>query len=194
VPVKPLSKKKIELICEHYLRTVAPNHLEDAGILDLDYVVTVANEKYFGIHFKIDDELKENSEAEAKIEGDQRYIVFTSRGYDKLRAGDNRTRFTAAHECFHAIVHLPQYIRKSPTEIMREIQFKRRSPIKVYENPEWQAFQGGGAILMPRSTLVPLLDELSQNKRIIRGIGYQVSRIYGVSHLAASKRIEKMAR
>ena len=73
-------------------------------------------------------------------------------------------RSTMAHETGHAILHVADYRRKKA--ILRsihkknhELQVYREQDIKLYMNPEWQAWRFAGAILMPAQAFTVAVDD-----------------------------------
>lgn len=67
-------------------------------------------------------------------------------------------RSTIAHESGHALIHVPEFRRKKAS--LRSIHDKehislrlhRQADVKVFMNPEWQAWRFAGALLMPAPT------------------------------------------
>lgn len=69
-------------------------------------------------------------------------------------------RSTMAHETGHALIHVPEFRLKRA--LLRSIHNKkhvslrlhREANVKIYMNPEWQAWRFAGAILMPADTFI----------------------------------------
>jgi len=69
-------------------------------------------------------------------------------------------RSTMAHETGHALIHVPEFRLKKA--LLRSIHDKehvslrlhREANVKIYMNPEWQAWRFAGAILMPAHTFI----------------------------------------
>lgn len=80
------------------------------------------------------------------------------------------TKSTIAHETGHVLIHVPEFRRKKA--LLRSIHDKehvslrlhRQANVKVFMNPEWQAWRFAGALLMPTPTfkagVIKGLDEL----------------------------------
>jgi len=93
--------------------------------------------------------------------------------FDKRRKGEVRfCRSTIAHECGHAILHVPEFRRKRA--LLKSIQDKsevamkmyRREQVPVYMDPEWQANRFAGALLLPEKTLKRVFKETQDIKEI----------------------------
>ncbi len=110
--------------------------------------------------------------------------------YAGLEEGDGRSRFTAAHEVGHVVLHAEELAPSGALLVngLPKPVLARRSELKPYLDPEWQADCFAAALLMPE----PLV------RRIVRkGPGYPTTamtlmRVFAVSHEAAKKRIEKL--
>lgn len=63
--------------------------------------------------------------------------------YDGLVAGVGRDRFTVCHEIGHAVLHPQTLNRVRPGQTARP-----------FENPEWQADNFSGSLLMPRHMML----------------------------------------
>ncbi|OGC93168.1 MAG: hypothetical protein A2W25_06005 [candidate division Zixibacteria bacterium RBG_16_53_22] len=90
------------------------------------------------------------------------------------------TRSTMSHETAHALIHVPEFRRKKAiltsvhnAEHGIALRMHRESDVRIYQNPEWQAWRFAGALLMPR----PALEEA-----IRRGNGLRdLSRLFNVN-------------
>ncbi|WP_027360857.1 ImmA/IrrE family metallo-endopeptidase [Desulforegula conservatrix] len=67
-----------------------------------------------------------------------------------------RLRATVAHEIGHCIYHVPELKNfRSSLSVTGGILFREEpSNIKAYENPEWQAWQFAGSLLMPEKKII----------------------------------------
>ncbi|MBI5491564.1 MAG: ImmA/IrrE family metallo-endopeptidase [Deltaproteobacteria bacterium] len=76
-------------------------------------------------------------------------------------------RSTMSHEVGHALLHVPtlklarkmDIVFKQEKSHSEKINLYRKSDIPVYRNPEWQAWQFAGALLMPKQVLENLLKQ-----------------------------------
>ena len=89
--------------------------------------------------------------------------------YDDLLKGKNRARFTATHELSHRILHCNGGLARGGSS----------EQIKAYEDPEWQADNLAGAILIPREAILEMTSE-------------EVCRIYSVSPDCYRKRRDRV--
>jgi hypothetical protein len=111
-------------------------------------------------------------------------IGLAEKGYQQLEAGRNRARFSVAHEVAHLVFHPRELMdmAKNPT-LGRAL---RRGNHQAFQDAEWQANAGAGALLMPAAGLreLELISQLTQR---------HVSRVFNVSEAAARIRLEKYA-
>lgn len=107
-------------------------------------------------------------------------IQFCPTAWRELDTGDARTRFTAAHELAHCILHLDAF---------RTHGYVPHAPPEERPEPEWcaeiQANRLAGALLMPHEALA----SLARRGRL--EVGQLVER-YGVSEVAAGVRITEV--
>jgi hypothetical protein len=96
-------------------------------------------------------------------------LIMTPGVYEAMLDGDGRARFTAAHEIGHGVLHAK--------EITHEIAHRRveglyrRSDIRAFENPEWQANAFAAALLMPTAAVKVLVAMHGREELRIRGSG-----------------------
>lgn len=110
-------------------------------------------------------------------------IFVDSYTYDGCCKDMPRDRFTIMHEIFHALHHQRYLLDSSVTSTV----MYRRSELKAYEDPEWQANSYASAILMPaKSTL-----EVIENSTPFTATD-NVMETFIVSRSAAEKRIENL--
>jgi len=100
-------------------------------------------------------------------------------------------RSTMAHETGHAIMHVSEFRRKKA--LLRSIhdehhislRLHRSANVKIFMNPEWQAWRFAGALLMPAPTfktaVMDGLDEWSLSEL------FQVNRAFVRARLKALK-------
>jgi Zn-dependent peptidase ImmA (M78 family) len=77
-----------------------------------------------------------------------------------------------AHETGHAVIHVPEFRMKRA--LLRSIHDKkhpslrlhREANVKIYMNPEWQAWRFAGAILMPARTFILAVREGLNEKNL----------------------------
>lgn len=102
--------------------------------------------------------------------------------YEGLRLNLPRARFTLCHEIVHVFVHTAQVLRLGQIP-HRVSALYRRKTHKIYEDVEWQADAGAGALLMPAPVVFEALDGS------IHSAVPRLETYYGVSSDAAERRI-----
>lgn len=68
-----------------------------------------------------------------------------------------RCRATIGHEIGHCLYHVPilrDYLSFSVRGVQDGFCRREKSEIKPYEDPEWQAWEFAGALLMPKSLVI----------------------------------------
>lgn len=188
-PVLPLSSMAIELTVLGYLKEFCPDHYYKPGpleICDLRYALW-ASHKYKD--FCVPE--YEDSRIEADTRFSDKTIEQTERYMKKLDNDDYRSRFTYAHEAAHIILH-SAYVEKELPIAARSFAKIPHGEIKAFQNPEWQANQGAGTLLMPTSSLIPLLKELMDSGNSKEKIADIIHSMYHVSAASAEVRIKKL--
>lgn len=112
-------------------------------------------------------------------------ILLAEEVFDGMHAFDGRSRFTAAHECAHGVMHM----RFLKTQLVdgAGLALYRRQEIKPYLDPEWQAGVFAGAFLMPTQAVLAAVDRLGEDPR-------RIAMAFAVSIQAADYRIDSMRR
>lgn len=121
---------------------------------------------------------------EGKYDPVEKEILLSERTYEQLRMDVPRSRFTLAHELGHAILH-GAFLSASLEGRFPQKRYKRTT-LKAYLDPEWQANCFAGAFLMPTPLMGKCLRE-----------GWSLAKIasyFRVSHEAAAIRWKKMVR
>ena len=119
---------------------------------------------------------------EAKFIPDQKLILFSEQMYSDLYEDMPRSRFTFAHELGHAILH--GSVLQTALSGRTPCKTYKRSTLRAFEDPEWQANRFAGAFLMPSPQLRQLLRE---GKQV-----WQIAEYFRVSLSAAETRINKL--
>lgn len=110
-------------------------------------------------------------------------VLLSPSTYESLRAGVPRARFTAAHECGHAILHFSQ-VKERITD--GELVLYRRSDVPAYLDPEWQANAFAAALLMPGEAVRKIMEKEPNN--CVRA----VARFFNVSQESAKIRVNTL--
>ena len=178
--VKGKSYREIEIEAIKFLQVVAPECLEKTQATPL---MEIFENKLHLIGF--------NKVLRADVPGlggvtyiGTRMVELSESTYADLEDGDPVARFTTAHEMGHAALHGQQdAFGEFPSR--ENVMLARRSEIRAFEDPEWQANAFAAAILMPLTSM----RRLHRQGRMNVGT---VMRIFGVSWSAATKRIDRL--
>jgi hypothetical protein len=117
---------------------------------------------------------------------ENRLIVgLSGRCYARLLRGNGRSRFTLCHEITHVVLHSMMLIRRA---LMPEDQLaamnRPSQEHKRFEDSEWQANGGGGALLMPAKAIEVVAGNLEGDAAVDA-----VMQQFGVTHSAAAARV-----
>lgn len=181
VPVVPgLSRKHIEQKALEFLLMVAPECLDTPIATP---VKEIFEDKMDTFGFKAF--LKGNIKGLDGITNvTTKEIMLTGATHKRLELGNPRARFTVAHEFGHVILH--GHLASTGHSMNGEqVLFARRSQLKAFEDPEWQADTFAGAVLMP----YPMMYKLYQEKQMTVE---NVIEVFQVSKQAAEIRVRKL--
>ncbi len=165
--VTPLSRAKIEKDTLNFLKRYVPNYLKKPQPIDIEFIFEIIvpdikpglETKYVDLSY-LGSEIMGYTDAEKKI-----CCIHIGLYRDALRAPRSiearRFRATVAHEISHCLYHY-SYLRsfrsfcsiKGKNTLMR-----RRSDIPPFKDPEWQAWEQAGALLMPKPCIESLMNK-----------------------------------
>jgi hypothetical protein len=195
IPFDGRSKRNIEMITERFLEKVSPDLLKKPAPLDVEKFLTYDLLRQCNIRL----EIVENDEIGTFVEGMydpfENKIIFSEKGFSDLIGGNSRSRFTGAHEGYHAIDHGKQIRLMPPNILLDNLYLCRQKKVRTipqYQQAEWQANYGAGALLMPRRTLEIVIRDIGSNKNRTFDPVWEVSAVFKVSEQAAKIRIEKL--
>jgi hypothetical protein len=85
----------------------------------------------------------------------EREVTLAPHIYEGMEKGVGRCRFAAAHEFGHVVMHADELAARVGVKFMSgsKVLLARRSDIKPFRNPEWQADAFAAAVLMPATTV-----------------------------------------
>jgi hypothetical protein len=164
-------------------------HLTTPGKLNVERLLDLDLYEHYGFDLELVESLRES--VEAQVLPFDRKIQFTYEGYKKLLEDDHRSRFTGCHEAYHVIDHCSQIIGIGLDQCLHRIS-TQQSSFPIYCRPDWQAEHGGGALLMPESTLGPFVRILTKKGAKKEEIIEEIIGKYCVSGLAATARLKKI--
>ncbi|WII72169.1 ImmA/IrrE family metallo-endopeptidase [Bdellovibrio sp. 22V] len=114
-----------------------------------------------------------------------REIELPLASYNRLEKGDPQGRFTAAHEFGHMILHGQSNAVGGKYPSRENVTFARRSQLRAFEDPEWQANTFAAAVLMP----YPMMKQLFKTGKMDV---QTVIEAFKVSKTAAEIRVKKL--
>ncbi len=174
VPAKPRKKTEIDAMAYRIIQEIQPSAMGKPEQFDIERFFDCYLEELTGI--KTDYRILDMGVYGYTDSNSMECVISRDLAEDKL--SEYFYRSTLAHECGHAVMHVKDYrhqrkILRSIHEKNHELRVYREKDIKIYMNPEWQAWRFAGSILMPESTF-----------RRINNQGYtekEMSKIFGVN-------------
>ena len=160
---KPLSRKTILKIAK-MVRDILKNYINEFGRLDIVRVIEYEIQE-MGFNYEIV-ELNKMPNEYATTDIHRKLVKIREDVYEAVSNGDNRHRFTLAHELGHILLHQDIRMARSNEEI------------KKYCDPEWQADEFASWLLCP----------VENNNLNIS----EISARYGVSKVVAEFQLKKL--
>lgn len=119
----------------------------------------------------------------------EREVILPPHIYEGMENGDGRCRFSAAHETGHVVLHADELASRVGAKLVNggNVLLARRSTIKPYLDPEWQANAFAAGLLMPEEMVRRLA---SQTRRYL--LAGSIMSAFAVSREAADNRIIKL--
>jgi hypothetical protein len=151
--VNPLSRRKIELVAEHFLSKVQPGCLGAPIPFDVERCLDVVLPRW-GYQ---PDLVDLGPGIEGLTDPINKLVRIPPHVHEKMVAGNGRARFTVSHEIGHVILHAQQ-VREIMVNCGQD-GLKRRSDINACRDPEWQANAFAAALLMPENVVKKILEE-----------------------------------
>lgn len=146
----PTSGKKLDMFGARWLRTHAPEVLDDGVPLNIERAIDVTLAGEYGI----DVVLGPLPEGVHGLTEPPNRLTLPEEVYLGLRDAP-RARFTGAHELVHAVMHLPHLTQ--PFVSRGGNKLYRRAEVPTPNDPEWQANRGAAALLMPAQIVLALI-------------------------------------
>lgn len=187
--VKGRSREEIEAVASDFLRTHFPKCLRTPQPVPVLKMLDRLLPEHLGFSFEVE-QLPEGLEGYTHFAG--RIVTLSANTYARLEENDGRSRFTAAHELGHVLLHTDElswttseHVSHSPQQA---VILARRSQIKPYRDPEWQADTFAASLLMPEA----MVRRVASLRTLRGGLINIVVQKFGVSQAAATKRLEKL--
>ncbi len=181
------SRKEIEMFASDIVRAFQPAVLEGEEPFNIDRFIEVV-ETEMEIDFDFTSDLPSGVHGCTSII-DNKVLILSELSDDP---GNIRyLRSTVAHETGHVLYHLPILRRlcTDKTFTQKKAESKNFSlysqkPVKAYEDPEWQAWEFAGSLLMPKIALVTLKE---------RGASvYEMADTFMVNQVFVKKRLRNL--
>lgn len=177
--VNPLSISRINELMIKFLEKAQPEVLTGNNPLDTEKLLERDLSQYTDYQLDLVHELPDGVEAQTCPQSKR--VIFTLDTFSSLVQGNKRARFTAAHEVAHVLLHGEQLQNGS-------VQMNRaQEKIPIYQQPEWQANTGAGALLMPSEALKLLLQTVPRQDLVTK-----MTKVFEVSRKAAEVRLEQI--
>lgn len=141
IKTSPLSVKTIEKIAKEVRESF--NIKLDEAFPILDYLNHLFYKGELGIQIIDDDDLYLDKKTVALYNASDNFIYLKESVIEEVDNGIYRSNFTLAHELFH-------YIQAQ----IFKFDFYEVETRKAYEDPEWQANEFAGELLLPKAFLV----------------------------------------
>jgi hypothetical protein len=176
--VAPLGMVDIEIRAQQVLKGFCPEVLVNAQVFPIDRFLEKELEKRFGYRYCVNERMPPGVFAETNPLG--RMVEFAPDTFETLQ--EHRHLFTGAHEIGHVDLHGDQVQARFNNN--GDMTLFRRSKIKPFLDPEWQANAYAAALLMP----IPIIQKI-----VHAGGGVSdVASLLKVSQEAAQFRLSKL--
>lgn len=187
--VKGRSRDEIEAVARDFLRKYFPKCLRTPQPVPMLKILDRVLPEYLDFSFEVE-QLPDGLEGYTHFAG--RTVTLSANTYARLEDEDGRGRFTAAHELGHVLLHTDELSRTTSALVSHSPQqavvLARRSQIRPFRDPEWQADTFAASLLMPEE----MVRRVASLRAPRGGLVNAVVRKFGVSQAAATKRLEKL--
>lgn len=153
VPARPRKKVEIDDLAHSIIRAVQPSALKTPEKFEIERFFDCYLEEMTGVktdYRKLEDGIYGYTDSDR-----MECVISSDLAEDYL--SEFFCRSTMAHEGGHALMHVMDYrIKKAILHSIHrkdhQLRVFREKDIKIYMNPEWQAWRFAGSILMPEVT------------------------------------------
>ncbi|QOI45234.1 ImmA/IrrE family metallo-endopeptidase (plasmid) [Leptospira interrogans serovar Canicola] len=173
--VKPLSRININSKAAAFMKTNFPDAMLRPEKIDLFRFLDGGGLRKYGFEFGVE-EMPTNMEG--YVDFIHKLLMLSTEIYYSLEKGIPRSRFTAAHEIGHVMLHNRQISDRVADYGI--VQKAYRKSIPNFKNPEWQADEYAASILMPVNHCVNAYNEDNLNPSWFVenfGVSYQAAKI-----------------
>ncbi len=154
-----MSRREINELAENIIKHIQPRVISGQDAFDIDKFIEVI-EDIMEIDFDFTNDLQPGVHG-CTSTIDNKVLILSDLADEPVNI--KYFRSTVAHEIGHVILHLPRLrkLSKDKTFIQRKEENKdfnlySSKKLKPYEDPEWQAWEFAGALLMPKPAIMTL--------------------------------------
>ena len=140
IKTNPLSDKDISLIASNTRKKY--NIKPDDAFPILEYIDYLFGEGLLSIQLIDDNDSLLDKNTPAVYNAKDNFIYIKVSVLEEIECGNYRSNFTLAHELFHYLQHQ-----------VLDFKFEEVEDRKTYEDPEWQANEFAGELLVPKAYL-----------------------------------------
>ncbi len=190
--VAPLSRAKIENDTLNFTKRYMPDSITSPQEIDIEYIFELIipeikpglDTKYVDLSY-LGSEVMGYTDAQKK-ECCIHIELFKAAERAPTSPEARRFRATVAHEISHCLYHY-SYLRTFKSYCSangKNTLMRKRSDIPAYKDPEWQAWEQAGALLMPK----PCIEKLMAEGASI----YDIADVFNVNPIFVEGRITKL--
>lgn len=190
--VAPLSRAKIENDTLNFTKRYMPDSITSPQEIDIEYIFELIipeikpglDTKYVDLSY-LGSEVMGYTDAQKK-ECCIHIELFKAAERDPTSPEARRFRATVAHEISHCLYHY-SYLRTFKSYCSangKNTLMRKRSDIPAYKDPEWQAWEQAGALLMPKPCMEKLIAEGANI--------YEIADVFNVNPVFVEGRITKL--
>jgi hypothetical protein len=185
-PVRARSRAVIEARAELSLSKVAPQCLVDPQPTPVTWMFDTVLPRR-GVWTASVEELAPGLEGITDCVGKE--VKLAPHVYDGMDQGNGRCRFSGAHELGHVVLHADELAARAGVLLVNggDVLLARRSDLKPFLDPEWQANTYAGALLMPAAMVRKAMAGLQPYQMVAT-----VVNTFQVSKEAAECRLHKL--
>jgi len=193
--VPPMGRVTIERKTTAFLGANFSKAITEASPVDIEYLFELLLPKYikglrtgyFDLSF-LGPGVMGYTSANKKVCLVDKLLFDLATRLDAKKSDIRRFRATVSHEVSHAICHYPYLnffesfnVNAGSIGLMR---IEKRKDIPAYKDPEWQAWEMAGSLLMPKTRVIQDIN-LGRDK-------YEIADIYNVNPAFAQQRIDSI--
>jgi Zn-dependent peptidase ImmA (M78 family) len=158
IVVQGMSRSKIEQDATSLLKRIQPKAYYEDEATDVEYIFEFYLGDEYGIKTGYTDLSSLPGDVMGYTDAAKKICLIDKTLIDsEFPVTIRRCRSTIGHEVGHCILHVPairDYISCLSRNQADAFHRKEKSQIKAYEDPEWQAWEYAGALLMPRNRVL----------------------------------------